>query len=233
VFLAARIPVQAWRLLVQFRLGLCDFAIRLGKYDSLPFYRRTCRLRKAFHSFSAVEDEVHFLCECPALDDLRLSLFQALLPPIENDAQQLASLRSPHGPTAQSLFHFIMNEGLQLNAYAVFQFLRSGLMRRQACHRALDCTAHSTLPPRSDVALWKEMESAFYGCEAHVAPALRADRSFNDLFRPGLTDRVSLLEQAAHSFVRRHPFRIDVSFLQLGSRRALSSLVARELMLSS
>ena len=54
----------------QFRCGILPLEIEVGRYRDIPLKERICQLCN-----NAVEDEIHFLCECPRYMDYRESLF--------------------------------------------------------------------------------------------------------------------------------------------------------------
>ena len=55
----------------QFRCGILPLEIEVGRYRDIPLKERICQLCN-----NAVEDEIHFLCECPRYMDYRESLFK-------------------------------------------------------------------------------------------------------------------------------------------------------------
>ena len=57
-------------LLAQFRCGILPLEIEVGRYRNEELSNRICRLCS-----SAIEDEIHFLCECPKYNDLRNNLY--------------------------------------------------------------------------------------------------------------------------------------------------------------
>jgi len=58
-------------LFAQFRCGILPLEIEVGRYRDIPLELRICQL-----CHSAVEDEIHFLCQCPKYADFRESLFR-------------------------------------------------------------------------------------------------------------------------------------------------------------
>ena len=61
-------------LLAQFRCGILPLEIEVGRYRNENLCDRICRTCK-----TSVEDEIHFLCECPSYVDLRQDLFSNAL----------------------------------------------------------------------------------------------------------------------------------------------------------
>ena len=57
-------------MLAQFRCGILPLEIEFGRYRNEELSNRICRLCS-----SAIEDEIHFLCECPKYNDLRNNLY--------------------------------------------------------------------------------------------------------------------------------------------------------------
>lgn len=55
----------------QFRCGILPLEIEIGRYRNIPLEKRICQLCK-----TTVEDEIHFLCECPTYADYREPLFR-------------------------------------------------------------------------------------------------------------------------------------------------------------
>ena len=60
------------RILAMFRCGNLPLHIETGRYarPKLPVEQRTC-----FHCVETVEDELHFLIDCPFYDDIRRKMF--------------------------------------------------------------------------------------------------------------------------------------------------------------
>ena len=61
------------RILAMFRCGNLPLHIETGRYarPKLPVEQRTC-----FHCIDTIEDELHFLIDCPFYDDIRRNLFR-------------------------------------------------------------------------------------------------------------------------------------------------------------
>ncbi len=55
-------------LLAQFRLGILPLCVETGRYTRLPLEERVC-----FNCNGIIEDEKHFLLDCPVYNDLRLN----------------------------------------------------------------------------------------------------------------------------------------------------------------
>lgn len=58
-------------LLAQFRLGILPLRIETGRYSNTPADERICQMC----NLNSVEDEYHFVMNCPLYDDLRTNLF--------------------------------------------------------------------------------------------------------------------------------------------------------------
>ena len=59
-------------LLAQFRCGILPLQIEVGRFRNLQLDERICPICNI-----AVEDEIHFLCQCPLYNHLRCSLFKS------------------------------------------------------------------------------------------------------------------------------------------------------------
>ena len=62
-------------ILAQFRCGILPLQIEVGRYRNVPLCDRLCEVCDT----NSVEDEIHFLCECPCYSDLRITLFNQAL----------------------------------------------------------------------------------------------------------------------------------------------------------
>ena len=60
-------------LMAQFRLWILPLEIEVGRYRNIPLANRICQMCTA----NAVEDEIHFLCECASYSEYRLNLFSS------------------------------------------------------------------------------------------------------------------------------------------------------------
>ena len=58
-------------LFAQFRCGILPLQIEVGRYRNISLCDRICPICKC-----AVEDEIHFLCQCPCYSDVREVLFR-------------------------------------------------------------------------------------------------------------------------------------------------------------
>ena len=56
----------------QFRCGILPLRIETGRFRNLPVEERICELC----NLRQVEDEQHFLCDCPKYEELRLPLLR-------------------------------------------------------------------------------------------------------------------------------------------------------------
>ena len=66
----------------QFRHGILPLEIEVGRYRNVPLEDRICQL-----CFTAVEDEIHFLCDCTAYSSKRRLLYDKAIelePSFEN-----------------------------------------------------------------------------------------------------------------------------------------------------
>ena len=63
-------PVNVWRVVASLRMGCLLLEVETGRYTGTPYEQRICKLCR-----SAPEDQEHFLLICPALADLRSTLF--------------------------------------------------------------------------------------------------------------------------------------------------------------
>ena len=59
-------------LSAQFRLGVLQLRIETGRFRNLPYEQRICQLCE----LNKVEDEFHFIMECPLYDNVRHELFR-------------------------------------------------------------------------------------------------------------------------------------------------------------
>jgi hypothetical protein len=65
--LNVRMPFELRSTLVRLRVGTHRLRVETGRHAGLARARRTC----TNCAFGAVDDLLHFLCECPAFDELR------------------------------------------------------------------------------------------------------------------------------------------------------------------
>ena len=61
-------------ILCQLRIGILCLEIELGRYVRLKINERICKLCKK----KDVEDEIHFVCVCPALEPICIKYFKIL-----------------------------------------------------------------------------------------------------------------------------------------------------------
>ena len=57
--------------MAQFRLGILPLEIEIGRYRDIPLSKRICKMCEK----NAIEDEIHFLCECQSYKDFRSILY--------------------------------------------------------------------------------------------------------------------------------------------------------------
>ena len=69
-----KLPILKYHrsLFAQFRCGILPLQIEVGRFRNLQLHERICPICN-----SAVEDEIHFLCQCSLYNHLRASLFQS------------------------------------------------------------------------------------------------------------------------------------------------------------
>ena len=60
-------------VLAQFRSGILPLQIEVGRYRNIQLCDRICPMCNL-----AVEDEIHFLCQCPKYSDVRAIVFNAV-----------------------------------------------------------------------------------------------------------------------------------------------------------
>ena len=70
-YVLSNICRQRGSLLTQIRLGILPIKIETGRFMSLPVQQRLCELCE----MHKVENEIHFLCECPLYHDFRETLY--------------------------------------------------------------------------------------------------------------------------------------------------------------
>ena len=70
-YVLSNISRQRRSLLAQIRLGILPIKIETGRFRSLPVEQRLCELCE----MHKVENEMHFLCECPLYHDFRETLY--------------------------------------------------------------------------------------------------------------------------------------------------------------
>ena len=58
-------------IFAQFRYGILPLQIEVGRYRGVPLSDRSCQICS-----TAIEDEIHFLCECPAYSSTREILYK-------------------------------------------------------------------------------------------------------------------------------------------------------------
>ena len=59
-------------LFAQFRCGILPLQIEVGRYKNIPLCDRICAI-----CHTDVEDEIHFLCQCPLYSEYRNQLFRS------------------------------------------------------------------------------------------------------------------------------------------------------------
>ena len=70
-YVLSNISSQRRSLLAQIRLGILPIRIKNGRFRSLPVQQRLCELCE----MHKIENEIHFLCECPINHDFRETLY--------------------------------------------------------------------------------------------------------------------------------------------------------------
>ena len=69
-YLSLNIKKYHRSLFAQFRFGILPLQIEIGRYRNINLVDRICPICNI-----SVEDEIHFLCQCPCYSDLRNRLF--------------------------------------------------------------------------------------------------------------------------------------------------------------
>ena len=69
-FLTLNLTRYERSIISQFRYGILPLEIEVGRYRDIPLSDRLCHICS-----SAVEDEIHFLCDCPAYSHVREIIF--------------------------------------------------------------------------------------------------------------------------------------------------------------
>lgn len=70
-YLKSCIPRHRRSLLAQFRFGILPLHVETGRFTNVELCNRLCILCNS----NAIEDEIHFICNCSFYDDLRKLLF--------------------------------------------------------------------------------------------------------------------------------------------------------------
>ena len=70
-YITYNIPKYKRSLFAQFRAGILPLEVEVGRYRDVPLLNRLC----VMCDMSEVEDEIHFMCECPRYADFRTVLF--------------------------------------------------------------------------------------------------------------------------------------------------------------
>ena len=71
-YVLSNISRQRKSLLAQIRLGILPIKIETGRFRSLSVDQRICELCE----MRKVENEIHFICECPLYNDFRETLYE-------------------------------------------------------------------------------------------------------------------------------------------------------------
>ena len=69
-YVMEHLPVNVQRVVAGLRMGCLPLEVETGRYTGTPYEQKICKLCR-----SAPEDQEHFLLICPALADLRSTLF--------------------------------------------------------------------------------------------------------------------------------------------------------------
>ena len=71
IYVASKNSVGVRRVIAGLRLGCLPLAVEVGRYTGTPYIERVCRLCVT----GEVEDQNHFLINCPSLSHIRQKLF--------------------------------------------------------------------------------------------------------------------------------------------------------------
>ena len=70
-YVKCNMPKWQRSILAQFRAGILPLEVEIGRYQNIELQNRICKIC----SLSEVEDEIHFLCQCPFYNELRTDLY--------------------------------------------------------------------------------------------------------------------------------------------------------------
>ena len=102
-------------LYAQFRLGILPLEIEVGRFRNLELGLRICKMC----NLELVEDEIHFLCDCPKYSDYRENLFS------------IASISNPAFLNLDSLDKFVYL--IANHERAVITYVYNAFRKRQGC----------------------------------------------------------------------------------------------------
>ena len=80
LYLKLPLTVKERRVMAKLRCGVAPLHIETGRYCRTPVEQRLCQ----FCYSNSVEDESHFILQCPVYDHLRLSLFEYVYEVVPN-----------------------------------------------------------------------------------------------------------------------------------------------------
>ena len=102
-------------LYAQFRIGILPLEIEVGRFHNIELNLRLCKLC----NLDVVEDEIHFLCDCPKYSEYRNTLFQ------------IAIISLPTFMNTDSLDKFVYL--IANHERAVIDFVYKAFRLRQGC----------------------------------------------------------------------------------------------------
>jgi hypothetical protein len=89
-------------LIAQIRLGILPLNIETGRFKNQPVEERICQMCEN----NLVEDEVHFILNCPAYEDIRIQLYNSITYVNFNEME-----------SEQKFMYIFKNESLKLSKY--------------------------------------------------------------------------------------------------------------------
>ena len=83
LYIKQRIPKFQRSIFAQLRVGILPLEIEVGRYYRIKVENRICKLCK-----EDIEDEIHFMCKCKSLKEIRDKYFLLLNTPKETCIEQ-------------------------------------------------------------------------------------------------------------------------------------------------
>ena len=103
-YTTSQIPLSLKKLLSKFRCSDHDLHIERGRHKGLPVEQRLCTMC----TNNAIEDEAHFLTECPAYHEFRMSLLtMANINSLPTNLQFIQLMRNKSEPVIYALAKFL------------------------------------------------------------------------------------------------------------------------------